>query len=399
MRQPAASLLRDRRFIVMWVATLGFWYAVFAHVPLMPLYLDQIGHDTGTIGLIYGSAALCALAARISCGWAVDRFGERSFLIAGALLWLVTAPVPPLTTNLVLIELSWLAKGIGLGLFTTASAGWVGRYAPAGQRGTAMGWWGTTNSLATVVAPAVAVLVREVSGNLAAFGTAMAAAGLACTAALAPSMVAGSASPLRQRLGWGALVEHRAVEPGMIGLVLGLAASAFAVFIPLRVEHAQLGNAGLFLSAYAISGILARLVAGPVSDRWGRSAVIVSGFLSCGAGIGLLIGADQPAVALAAALLFGAGVGAASPSLLAWNADRVEPARRGVASSTYFSLYEIGLFTGAWSTGLALARFGPATFGFVAAALLAVVPAFLWRRRAAGEPILGRVQERTEISR
>lgn len=395
---PRHSLLLDGRFVTVWVATLGFWYAVFAHVPLIPLYLDHLGYGTATIGLVYGSGALCALTARIACGWAVDRYGERPFLLAGALLWAVTAPVPPLTDSLLLIELSWLAKGVGLGLFTTAAAGWVARYAPTHQRGTAMGWWGTANSLAMVAAPVIAVLVRDLSGYPLAFGTTAIAAAVAAAAVCVPSTVGGGASP-RPRARWQTVWERRAVEPGLFGLVLGLSASAFTVFVPLRVEAGGLGNPGLLLAVYAISGVLARIVAGPVSDRRGRGVVIIAGLLACAAGSALLMGADQLALALTAALLFGAGVGATSPGLLAWNADRVSAARRGVASSTYFSLHEIGLFAGAWATGMVLALLGPAAFGLVAATLLISVAAYLRQRRAAGEPVSAPERESTEVSR
>ncbi|WP_317493601.1 MFS transporter [Haloechinothrix sp. LS1_15] len=387
------GILRDRNFQLMWLGTLGFWLVVFAHVPLLPLYLDEIGYSAGTIGLVYGSAALLALVTRIACGWAVDLYGERWFLLAGAALWIVTTPVPPFTTSLVIIELSWLVKGIGLGMFTTAAGGWVGRYARAAERGVAMGWWGTAMFTAWIVAPAGVVLVRDVSGYVGAFTAAAIVALLAGLAGFVPSTVHGgrAATPAGPR--WQSLIAPRAIEPGLFGLVVGVASAGFTVFVPLTVEHAGLGQPGIYLSVYAGAGIIARLLAGPISDRHGRGGVILAGFVVCAAGMAVLGTADTHLQAGVAAVLFGAGMGATSPALLAWNADRSAAAQRGVATSTYFSLHEIGLFGGAWLVGVALGIAGIWAFHAVAVLLLVAVPWFVVQRWRSGEPVVWALPE------
>ena len=74
--------------------------------------------------------------------------------------------------------------------------------------------------------------------------------------------------------------------------------------------------------------------------------------------------------AYAAPVLFGLGAGAALPGLIVWTPDRSGPGERATATSPFYSVYEIGLFSGATVLGQLLERGGPAAF-LVVAALLA----------------------------
>lgn len=99
----ARQLLLAPPFLIVTGATFAFWMTVFAHSPLLPLYLAEIGYSGSVIGVVFGSAALAALLTRVATGWMIDRYGERPFLLVGALLWVVTAPVIPMSDSLAII--------------------------------------------------------------------------------------------------------------------------------------------------------------------------------------------------------------------------------------------------------------------------------------------------------
>ncbi|KIH99129.1 hypothetical protein LP52_09140, partial [Streptomonospora alba] len=178
------DVLLAPRFLVVTLATFAFWMSVFAHTPLIPLYLEGLGYRESVIGVVFGSGAVAALAARLALGWMIDRYGERLFLLAGGLLWVVTAPVIPSTENLPAITAVWLVKGAGLAIFTTAAGGWAGKYGPDSLRGQTMSYFGAANFAAAVLSPALAVAVAESSSYLVAFLATGATAALACCAAL-----------------------------------------------------------------------------------------------------------------------------------------------------------------------------------------------------------------------
>lgn len=53
-----------------------------------------------------------------------------------------------------------------------------------------------------------------------------------------------------------------------------------------------------------------------------------------------------PSLIIAAAC-YGSGFGAIQPALQAWMIDRVAPHRRGVATATFFSAFDLGIGAGA----------------------------------------------------
>lgn len=52
-----------------------------------------------------------------------------------------------------------------------------------------------------------------------------------------------------------------------------------------------------------------------------------------------------------AAILFGIGAGAVQPSLQAWTIKRADPSRRGAATGTFFSAFDLGIGGGAMILG------------------------------------------------
>lgn len=362
---PAPDRVLTAPFVLVCAATLAFWVSVFAHLPLLPLYMADAGFGEDRIGLVYGSGALTALAGRVACGWAVDRWGARWFLVTGALLWAVTSPPAGAADSVAALLALWLVKGVALGVFTTASIAYVTQVAPPERRGTAVGWWGAANSVAAAAGPAAGALVQAEYGFLAGFTAAGAVGLLAATAGLAPRVKlapTGPPKPIR-------LYSRVALVPGCFGALVAFATSAFSIFAPLRARELGMGNVGLYLSVYAIALIAARVTFGPLSDRMGRSVAIVPSLALMAVAMGLIGFVADPVLGLVVPALFGLGVGGAMPNLLAWTVDRVAPDERGVASSTFYSVYEVGLFLGASVLGQLLLAASFERFVVVAALL------------------------------
>lgn len=370
----------DRNFAVMTAATFGFWFAVTIHVPVMPMYLSTFDLTTGQVGGIYGSAALFAIVGRLIAVAQVDTTGQRGLLAVGATLWLTTALIPSLTSHLGLVILSWLVKGLGLGLFTTAGSAWVARYMPDETRGRGLSWWSAANPAATALAPPTAVWAITTHGYTTAFALSTVAAAVAMFAVLVPSSPGSNHdNPARPR------VLRAALAPGIVGLLLAVTATGFMVFVPLQLsQSAQQSMTGWPLTLFAVGGLLVRFVSGPAIDRIGAVQTVRVGALVTAAGIigiGLQAGS---AVLVAASLLVGAGVGALSPALAAWTAQRAPASKRGAATGTYFLFYELGLFAGGFAFGSAIDVLGDAAY-LVCGVFLLVAACVTARRGRATE--------------
>jgi MFS family permease len=97
--------------------------------------------------------------------------------------------------------------------------------------------------------------------------------------------------------------------------------------------------------------LIVRPVAGPLSDRISRRAVILPGLFLNFTSIVLLVLADSPALLMAAAVVGGLGTGAAQPALMTVAVDQTSQQRRGQSMAQYQSFYDLGIGLGSLALG------------------------------------------------
>jgi len=113
-------------------------------------------------------------------------------------------------------------------------------------------------------------------------------------------------------------------------------------------------NPGLFFTVWAIMLIVVRPLAGWLSDRYGRLAVVMPGLILVVAGAWLLSMSSSVSVLFAVAVLCGLGFGSVHPALMALLTDRVEVGQRGAGMGTFTAAFDLGIGIGAIFWGLVL---------------------------------------------
>jgi predicted MFS family arabinose efflux permease len=151
-----------------------------------------------------------------------------------------------------------------------------------------------------------------------------------------------------------------------------------------REMSVSVGTAGLLVTAYGIPGIVVGVLAGPLSDRYGRKAFLVGG----GAVMSLLtlLGAAAPGFAHLLLTRVGAGIGAAVlfPNITAAVADGFPYQQRGRAMSLVIAMNSLAPIVGVPLAGL-IAGLASWRISFVLVAAIGVVAvAIVLRSRLAG---------------
>ncbi|MDQ3871488.1 MAG: MFS transporter [Chloroflexota bacterium] len=158
------------------------------------------------------------------------------------------------------------------------------------------------------------------------------------------------------------------------------------VFVPLylaRVVGLDTGTVGLMYTVLLLGSVPGPLVAGWLSDRFGRKPLIVAVYLGGAVAFGVFVLAGSNLAGLwAGIVLLGAFNFAESPQLQALLADIAVPAVRDVSHATYFTLaFGVGsLWTaiyGALTDAAGEAAGLPLVFWLMAAAYLAAAAAIL----------------------
>jgi MFS family permease len=144
---------------------------------------------------------------------------------------------------------------------------------------------------------------------------------------------------------------------------------------------------GVLKAVYpAVWGML-QVVTGPLSDRWGRKGLIVSGMWVQAAGIFVTVASRSFGWWLVGSLLLGLGTAMVYPTLIAAVSDNSHPAWRARSLSVYRFWRDLGYAVGALSAGIiadtlgiswAIGSIGALTF------LSGLVVAIIMREKAQG---------------
>ncbi len=153
------------------------------------------------------------------------------------------------------------------------------------------------------------------------------------------------------RLQLHSMFERRVAWLSVVQALLCAGFGGWMTFIPIIAPDLGLESAGPLFLWYAVGGLTSRVFAGRWYDLRGPMgpglltlALLVAGWVG-------FAGASSPGVALACSGVLGLGFGIAGTVFLAMSIDLVEPNRRGAASATFFSAYDVGIGGGAMLFG------------------------------------------------
>jgi MFS family permease len=338
-------------FFFTWINRFSFFLAHHLTRPILPLYLVSFGASSTVIGAVMAVFTITATATRIPVGLLIDRIGRKPFLIAGVALFAVGNFGYLWAPGILLMLPFRMLHGVGWSGCTTAVATLAADIAPQKRRGELIGYAAMASSLGGAIGPVAgfALLQRfDFSGVF--FGAAALLFVSLILAAFVKEPEHGPRNNHRQR--WiDLLVIPETLLPAVAVAFLSFGHGGILTFLPIHALKLGLENPGLWFGLYALCLLLSRPVAGPLSDRISRRAVIIPGLILNLLGIGILALASSPAWLMAAAVVGGFGTGAAQPALMTVAVDQTAPQRRGQSMAQYQCFYDLGIGLGSLTLG------------------------------------------------
>jgi len=125
----------------------------------------------GTI-LIYAFYNLAAALISYPSGAWADKFGRKTILLAGFILFFISLIGFALTHNFFLITIFFLLFGLYMGIFRTAGKTFASDFAPKELRASAVGWFNTVVGVSGLIASVLAGQIYDKVGHPAVFLTA-----------------------------------------------------------------------------------------------------------------------------------------------------------------------------------------------------------------------------------
>jgi MFS family permease len=363
---PKAARLWTRDFVFLVAANLSLFTGFYLLMPTMPLYAVERGGGDRAAGLVLGIFSISAVLIRPVAGWALDRFGRRLLIALSLVFFALNALAYQWAAAVLALLVLRFMHGLSWGVCTTGTGALAADLIPKPRLGEGMGYFGMAATVAMGIAPAAALAMAASWGFSPLFFVSAALATLALLLALAIDY-----PPLHRGVSRGilaSLVAREALRPSLAVFFAGMTYGALLAFVALHAADQGVRNVGIFFTVYAVALTAIRPVAGRLADRRGFSTVLLPGFVLIGAALVILGAADRLALFVLAAVVYGMGFGAVLPALQALAVYGIAPERRGAASGTFYSAFDLGIAGGSTAGGVLAGLLGYASMFFVFAA-------------------------------
>ncbi|TMR40549.1 MFS transporter [Actinomadura geliboluensis] len=314
----ARSVLRERRFLLLWTATTASGLATWALPFVLGLAVLERTLSAAELGIVLAARTVGFLAAVPVSGVLADRYSRRSVVLWAGLAAAVASPLIAvgLGRSVALMAAAGALAGAGQGACRPAFQAMVAEVVHARRRQEANAAVTFAVRITTLVAPAGAALLATVAG---ASGLLLLIGALWLVAALAPTASAPSPARAAERTRFVPEFADGLREAGhhpwfLAGLgaltaVIATGYSATGVALPL-ISRDRYGSEAVLAGA-ATAYIVGALLGALVIARWRPRApgwAALAGLAVYGVAPLSLLWPVHPAVVIAAYVLTGAGI-------------------------------------------------------------------------------------------
>lgn len=317
-------------------------------LPVLPLHVNQdLGLGTFVVGLVTGSQFAASLVSRVWAGRYADSYGAKRAVVIGLvtavasgvlyLLSLHFRTSPALSVSVLIMGRALL--GAAESFVITGALGWGLALVDHRHAGKVIAWVGMAMFAAFALGAPAGSLLFDHFGFI---SIALATAGVPLIALLvvAPVRAVNVQPKNPQRM---SQVIGAVWVPGLGLAFSSIGFGAITAFIALLFTEKGWSPLWLAFTAFAVAFILARVFFGHLPDKLGGAKVAFVFALIEAAGLILIWLAPVAEVALAGALLTGAGYSLVFPGLGVEAVRRVPTQNRALAMGTYTAFLDLAL--------------------------------------------------------
>ncbi|MDF2789149.1 MAG: transporter, partial [Neobacillus sp.] len=339
------SSLWTKDFILTSLSNLFLFFSFHLLTPILPIYIVEMGGDKFAAGMVVGIFTISALVIRPFAGGALDMFDRKKVLYLGLFIFILTVISYEWMYIVSFILFARMIQGIGWGVATTTYATMVSDYIPSSRRAEGMGYFGLSINVGMALGPLIGIWLMVEYGFTMVF--IIAAVSILLSILLSHYILYPQKPIKKSGSEKVSIIEKNALLPAILVMMMTLAHGGILSSLTLFGKETGISDVGWFFLASALSMMVSRPTAGKIADKIGQNYVLVPGALALGLGLLILSYSSNVFVLMIAAIFYGTGYGGIQPTLQAWVITRVSPDRRGAATATYFSAFDLGIGTGA----------------------------------------------------
>ena len=364
----------------MWSYNFTVFVSAFQLLPTAPFHILKLGGSHLAAGLFLGFLTYASAISAPITGALGDRFGKRRMLIIASVaitifsLLYAVAPSYQIVLGLVLVH------GVFWSGLLSSSSSYIIDIVPKSRRAEGLGYSGFASILAVAVAPWIGLYVFDHGGW-----------SMVCVESAILNIIMGVIAwrlPPDKRhdhsqrsLHPADLIEWRVLIGAVTLFLYSFSYGGITSFVAVYAEQVGVPRA-LYFTVFSLAILCTRPFIGRYADRIGHTRLIVPCLAMIVIGIAVLSMADDRAMFVASALLFGVGFGSAYPIFVAHLMHHVAENRRTATFGAMIGAFDTGIGTGSIAVGWISERYGfGRAFGVAGALALLSIPYYLYMEK------------------
>ncbi len=349
----ASQKIYTRQFVFICLSSLFFSASYNMLIPELPSYLSNLG-GAEYKGLIIALFTLTAGLSRPFSGKLTDTIGRKPVLIIGAIVCVIAGFFYPILTSVSGFLFLRLLHGFSTGFSPTAIAAYVSDIIPKNKLGEAMGIQGLCFSTGLALGPALGSYIKLYSDYDILFysSSVMALISILLVIKVKETLQKKQQFNMQSlKISKSDILAKEALPAALITFITYLGFGVILTLIPDWSDHLGIVNKGTFFIAFTLASVFVRIIAGKISDSYGREIVIKVGLLVLILALFLLGFLDSKNGLLIGAVVYGLAMGILSPTINAWTIDLSNPLTKGKSIATMYIALEAGIGLGALFSG------------------------------------------------
>ena len=331
-------------FILACIANFCMFFAFYLIMPAMPVYLlAEFKSNKAIVGMVLSSYTIATLMVRPFAGFIADTFQRKPFYIISFFLFIASFAGYMLASSLLVMTIIRATHGFTYGMVTTASTTFSLDVMPSSRRGTGIGYFGSTSTLAMALGPMVGLFFVETNSFTTVFLISI-ISGLIGLILASFIKVEKREIKKREAISLDRFLLLKAIVPASVLFFITFPYGIITTYIALLGREVGINTGvGKFFIFYSIGLIAARFGSGKIIDKGYLTQLILVGNFIIVATIAIFVLITNVYVFFGIALIFGIGIGLIAPAYQMLFINLAEHNKRGTANSTYLISWDVGI--------------------------------------------------------
>lgn len=351
------SRLWSKEYICICISSFFLFMTMYSLMTVLPLLvINEFSGSDQQAGLTMTMFLLGSVICRPFSGKWIDELGRKKMLLISLFLFSAISIMYIEVNSISSLLILRFIHGISFALANTTLYTVVADLICEKRRGEGLGYFSTFMNLAMVIGPFLG-LTMVAGGNFNSFF--MATAIFAVSSFLFGNIIRIPKTLVKREVmkneykGLKRYFETNVMTIALAGSFVAFAYAGVSTFSSIYAKQIGVSEvAAYFFVSYAIMLILSRPFVGKLFDRSGANTVIYPAFFIFILGLVSLALAKGPFMFLISGAIIGVGNGTLFSSLQTIAVSICPENRRGVATSTYFMIYDTGMGVGSFILGI-----------------------------------------------